>query len=72
MGQQDIYDFLKGNKKGWFTSKEISKELEVSIGSVTNCLRKLRLSVLLEGGKNLYNWILAFLRTNKALLIKLR
>jgi len=44
MGQQDIYDFLKGNKRKWFTSKEISKELDVSIGSVTNCLRKLRLS----------------------------
>ncbi|MBW2996018.1 hypothetical protein KY332_01825 [Candidatus Woesearchaeota archaeon] len=44
MGQQDIYDFLKDNKRKWFTSKHISKELLVSIGSVTNCLRKLRLS----------------------------
>ncbi|MBD3354981.1 hypothetical protein GF361_03270 [Candidatus Woesearchaeota archaeon] len=43
MGQQDIYDFLKGNKRKWFTSKEISNKLEVSIGSVTNCLRKLRI-----------------------------
>ena len=46
MGQQDIYDFLKHNKNGpkWFTSKNISAKLDVSIGSVTNCLRKLRLS----------------------------
>ena len=44
MGQQDIYDFLKDNKAKWFTSRDISAELDVSIGSVTNCLRKLRLS----------------------------
>ena len=44
MGQQDIYDFLKDKNRNWFTSRDISKELEVSIGSVTNCLRKLRVS----------------------------
>lgn len=44
MGQQEIYDFLKKNQKRWFTSAEISKKLKVSIGSVTNCLRKLRQS----------------------------
>ena len=44
MGQQDIYDFLKENKVKWFTSKTISGKLDVSIGSVTNCLRKLRMS----------------------------
>jgi Mn-dependent DtxR family transcriptional regulator len=44
MGQQDIYDYLKDNKKNWFTSRDISAELDVSIGSVTNCLRKLRMS----------------------------
>jgi Mn-dependent DtxR family transcriptional regulator len=44
MGQQDIYDFLKDNKRAWFTSRDISAELDVSIGSVTNCLRKLRIS----------------------------
>ncbi len=54
MGQQDIYDFLKGNRRGWFTSRDISLELEVSIGSVTNCLRKLRLSksVHFRGSQN--------------------
>ena len=44
MGQQDIYDFLKNKNRNWFTSRDISKELTVSIGSVTNCLRKLRIS----------------------------
>ena len=42
MGQQEIYDFLKGSKNKWLTSREISAALDVSIGSVTNCLRKLR------------------------------
>ena len=42
MGQQEIYDFLKKNKIKWFTSRDISAGLDVSIGSVTNCLRKLR------------------------------
>ena len=54
MGQQDIYDYLKDKKRNWFTSRDISKELDVSIGSVTNCLRKLRLSksVHFRGSKN--------------------
>ncbi len=42
MGQQDIYDFLKKNPGGEFTSKELSKELGISIGSVTMSLKKLR------------------------------
>jgi len=42
MGQQEVYNFLKENRRKWFTSKEISKKLKVSIGSVTNCLKKLR------------------------------
>ena len=42
MGQQEVYNFLKRNKGKWFYSKEISKRLGASIGSVTNCLKKLR------------------------------
>lgn len=42
MGQQEIYDFLKDKRAKWFTSRDISAGLDVSIGSVTNCLRKLR------------------------------
>ena len=42
MGQQEVYIFLKKNKTRWFLSKDISKRLGTSIGSVTNCLKKLR------------------------------
>lgn len=42
MGQQDIYDFLKRNPARWFTSKELSEKLKISIGSVTMSLKKLR------------------------------
>ena len=42
MGQQDIYDFLKKHPKDWFTSKELSQKLGISIGSVTMSLKKLR------------------------------
>lgn len=42
MGQQDIYDFLKKHPKKWFTSKELSEKLRISIGSVTMSLKKLR------------------------------
>jgi len=42
MGQQEVYDFLKKNKGKWFNSDGISEKLKVSLGSVTNCLKKLR------------------------------
>jgi len=42
MGQQEVFNFLKRNSKKWFLSKEVSKRLGVSMGSVTNCLKKLR------------------------------
>lgn len=42
LGQQDIYDFLKKHPKKWFTSKELSEKLGISIGSVTMSLKKLR------------------------------
>ena len=42
MGQQEVYNFLKLDKDKWFLSKEVSKQLGVSIGSVTNRLKKLR------------------------------
>ncbi|UCE74183.1 MAG: winged helix-turn-helix domain-containing protein [Methanomassiliicoccales archaeon] len=42
MGQQEVYDFLKAHPIEWFTSKEISKGVNISIGSVTVCLKKLR------------------------------
>jgi len=48
MGQQEVYNFLKDNKGGWFTSKQISGETGVSIGSVTMSLKKLRKSQLIK------------------------
>ena len=42
MGQQEVYDFLKENRRKWFTSKEISQKLKVSLGSVTTSLKKLK------------------------------
>ena len=42
MGQQEVYDFLKDHPVEWFTSKEISKGINISIGSTTVCLKKLR------------------------------
>lgn len=44
MGQQEVYNFLKKNRSKWFTSKEIASGLDVSLGSVTNNLKKLRQS----------------------------
>ena len=62
MGQQDVFDFLQDNNKRWYTSKEIAKELELSMGSVTSTLKKLRKSdsICFElngtGGKKNYRY----------------
>ena len=42
MGQQEVYEFLMNNNKSWYTSKQISSSLNISIGSITACLKKLR------------------------------
>jgi len=42
MGQQEVFSFLKSHKGKWFTSKDIATLLNVSLGSVTNNLKKLR------------------------------
>jgi len=60
MGQQEVYDFLKGNKRKWFTSKEISGELDISLGSITTSLKKLRQCKLVDwknaGKRNLFQY----------------
>ncbi|MBU0616019.1 MAG: ArsR family transcriptional regulator [Nanoarchaeota archaeon] len=48
MGQQEVYDFLNKNRSNWYTSKEITKALNISIGSVTMSLKKLRQSGILH------------------------
>lgn len=61
MGQQEVYEFLKKNPDNWFTSREISENLEVSIGSVTMNLKKLRKSKLISyrntGKKNMFQYM---------------
>jgi DNA-binding transcriptional regulator GbsR (MarR family) len=60
MGQQEVYDFLCKNKGKWFTSREISDKLKVSIGSVTMSLKKLRKTNLIKykntGKRNTYQY----------------
>jgi Mn-dependent DtxR family transcriptional regulator len=60
MGQQEVYDFLKASEGKWFTSREISEELKISIGSVTMSLKKLRKSKLLDfqntGKRNMFKY----------------
>jgi len=42
MGQYEVYEFLKNNPDQWFTSREISKGLEMSFGSLMMALKRLR------------------------------
>ena len=42
MGQQDIYNVLKKNKKQWLDAREIANKLGISFGSVIANLSKLR------------------------------
>ncbi|MBS3119209.1 MarR family transcriptional regulator [Candidatus Woesearchaeota archaeon] len=60
MGQQEVYDFLQTNPDDWFTSKEISDRLKISIGSVTNNLAKLRkrkeIAFKTTGNRNEYRY----------------
>lgn len=42
MGQQEVYNFLKKNKGKWWSSKDIAKSMDASLGSVTTTLTKLR------------------------------
>jgi Mn-dependent DtxR family transcriptional regulator len=42
MSQEDVYLFLKNNKGKWYKSKDISKALKISQGSITTSLKKLR------------------------------
>lgn len=60
MGQQEVYDFLCKNKNKWFTSRDISEALGVSIGSVTMSLKKLRKTNIIKfvntGKRNTYKY----------------
>ena len=58
MGQQEVYDFLCKHKGKWFTSREISEKLKISIGSVTMSLKKLRKTNIIKykntGQRNMF------------------
>ena len=62
MGQQEVFQFLKEHKGKWFTSKDIASNLNVSVGSVTNNLKKLRrteaevLNYKMDGNRYLYKF----------------
>ena len=40
MTQHDIYKFLRANK-GWYTNRDLSKRLKLTLSSITNGTRKL-------------------------------
>ena len=42
MGQQDVYEFLKKNKRKWFSGRDIANGLKASIGSTVTSLKRLR------------------------------
>lgn len=42
MGQQEVLDHLKKDEDRWFSSRELSDELDLSIEAVVTSLRKLR------------------------------
>ena len=48
MGQSDIINFLRKSGKRWFNANDIAKKLNVSIGSVLACLRRLRKARLIK------------------------
>ena len=41
ISQSEVLEFLEKNKRKWFTSRQISKELGISIGSCTNNIFRL-------------------------------
>jgi len=52
MGQQEVFNFLKNNRNGWFTSRQIADNLKASYGSVSVSLMKLRKSEQIKFKKN--------------------
>jgi Mn-dependent DtxR family transcriptional regulator len=42
MGQIEIYEFLKKNKKKKYTVKELSDNMDVTVGSVCEAVKRMR------------------------------
>ena len=43
MSQEEVNQFLKKYPKGWFSVKEIANRINNSVGSVTKCIKPMRL-----------------------------
>jgi DNA-binding transcriptional regulator GbsR (MarR family) len=60
MGQQEVFAFLRDSKGKWFTSRDIAEALNISIGSVTMSLKKLRKANIIKfkntGVRNTYKY----------------
>jgi len=48
MGQAELIEFFETHPGRWYTSREISEDIGVGIGSVTTTLRKFRELDLVE------------------------
>lgn len=48
MGQQEVYEYLRKHPSRWVASRELASELDISIGSITMSLKKLRKSGLVR------------------------
>jgi DNA-binding transcriptional regulator GbsR (MarR family) len=66
MGQQEVYDYLVKHAGKWFTSREIADALQISIGSVTMSLKKLRKTNIIDfkntGLRNTFKYSVARLK----------
>ena len=54
MSQAEVHDFLQKHPKEWFTARQISKRIKISIGSCTNNIYRLmkhRIIIRREQGK---------------------
>lgn len=63
MGQWDVHEFLGKNPEKWFTTRQLSEQLGVSVGSVMGSVRKLRETGLVEFRK--MKWISEQMRSSR-------
>lgn len=63
MGQWDVHDFLGKNGGKWFTTRQLSEQLGVSLGSVASCAKRLRRAGLIES--KTVKWASKIMRSTK-------
>jgi Mn-dependent DtxR family transcriptional regulator len=51
MTQHDIYKFLKRNNRVWYTNRDLSKKLGLTLSSITNGTRKLAKHSIIQMSK---------------------